>query len=196
MGLLAPMGGGNFPGSISECDRNRIRWKGRGQEPFSLNRLCGLCCDVGCARFLAWLSAMVRPPSTVPRAGWWVLLSGVGSVLGFLATILGMNLAIGAAGGEDGSAYIMLPGLGLAFASAGVLAGAFQWIVLRSWACRAGWWLLISSASWAVAGLAYLLLTRGNDVAIPLGGAVSGALSGGITGLGIVWLLRARPEPL
>ncbi len=128
----------------------------------------------------------------VPRSGSWVLVSGVGSFLGFLAAILGMNLAIGVAGGEDGSAYIMLPGFGLAFASAGALAGTIQWIVLRRWVCRAGWWLLISSASWAVAGLAYLLLTRGNDVALPLGGAVSGAISGGITGLGIVWLLRAR----
>jgi len=132
----------------------------------------------------------------VPRAGWWVLLSGVGSFLGFLTTILGMNLAIGVAGGEDGSVYIMLPGFGLAFAAAGALAGAFQWNVLRSWVHRVGWWLLISSASWAAAGLAYLLLTRGNDIAIPLGGAVSGALSGGISGLGIVWLMRARPDPV
>jgi len=130
----------------------------------------------------------------VPRAGWWVLVSGVGSFLGYLATFLGMSLAIGVAGGEDGSAYVMFPGFGVAFAFAGALAGTIQWIVLRRWVPRAGQWVLISSVSWAAAGLAYLLLTRGNDVGIPLGGAVSGALSGGITGLVIVWLLRARPD--
>lgn len=130
----------------------------------------------------------------VPRAGWWVLVSGVGSFLGYLATFLGMSLAIGVAGGEDGSAYVMFPGFGVAFAFAGALAGTIQWIVLRRWVPRAGQWVLISSVSWAAAGLAYLLLTRGNDVGIPLGGAVSGVLSGGITGLVIVWLLRARPD--
>jgi hypothetical protein len=130
----------------------------------------------------------------VPRAGWWVLLSGLGSFLGFLAIGLGMNLAIGVAGGEAGSAYVMFPGFGVAFAFAGALAGTIQWIILRRWVPRAGWWVLISSVSWAAAGLAYVLLTRGNDVGIPIGGAVSGALSGGITGLGVVWLLRARPD--
>ncbi len=140
--------------------------------------------------FLQWV--ILR--QWVPRAGWWVLVSGVGSFLGFLATDLGMNLAIGVAGGEDGSASVMFPGFGVSFAFAGALAGTIQWIVLRGWVPRAGWWVLISSISWAVAGLAYLLLTRGNDVGIPIGGAVSGAISGGITGLGIVWLLRARPE--
>ena len=119
----------------------------------------------------------------------------MGSFLGFIAIMFGMNLAIGVAGGEDGSAYIMLPGFGLAFASAGALAGAFQSKVLRTLVPRATWWVLISSVSWAAAGLAYLLLTRGNDRAIPLGGAVSGVLSGGITGLGIVWLLRTRSDP-
>jgi hypothetical protein len=130
----------------------------------------------------------------VPRAGRWFLLSGVGSFLGFLVTVLGMNLAIGAAGGEDGSVYIMFPAFGLAIASAGALAGAFQWNVLRTSVPRASWWVLMSSVSWAAAGLAYLLLTGGNDSAIPLGGAVSGALSGAVTGLGIVWLLRGGPN--
>jgi hypothetical protein len=136
---------------------------------------------------LQWLILRKR----VSRAHWWVLFSGIGSFLGFLAIMLGMNLAIGVAGGEDGSVYIMLPGFGLAFAFAGALAGAFQWIVLRTWVPRASWWILISSVSWAASGLAYLLLTRGNDSAIPLGGVVSGVLSGGVTGLGIVWLLRS-----
>jgi len=142
--------------------------------------------------FLQWV--ILR--QWVARAGWWVLVSGVGSFLGFLATGLGMNLAIGVAGGEDGSTNVMFPGFGVAFAFAGALAGSIQWIVLRSWVPRAGCWVPISSVSWVVAGLAYLLLTRGNDVGIPIGGAVSGALSGCITGLGIVWLLRARPDPL
>lgn len=140
--------------------------------------------------FLHWI--ILR--QWLPRAGWWVSVSGLGSFLGFLAIGLGMNLAIGVAGGEDGSAYIMFPGFGVEFAFAGALAGTIQWIVLRRWVTRAGWWVVISSVGWAVAGLAYMRLTRGNDVALPLGGAISGALSGGITGLGMVWLLRARPN--
>jgi hypothetical protein len=130
----------------------------------------------------------------VHRAGWWIWVSGAGSILGFIATGLGMSLAIGVAGGEDGSAYVMLPGFGLAFAFAGALAGMIQRIVLRIWFPRAGWWVLISSLSWAAAGLAYLLLTRGNDVTTSLGCAAGGALSGGITGLGILWVLRTRPD--
>ena len=77
----------------------------------------------------------------LPRAGRWFLLSGVGSFLGFLSTVLGMNLAIGAVGGEDGSVYIMFPAFGLAFASAGALAEAFEWNVLRKRVPRASWWV-------------------------------------------------------
>ena len=50
--------------------------------------------------------------------------------------------------------------------------------------------LLASSISWVVAEYAYLKLTRASDEHLFLGAAVSGALSGAITGLTLVGLMR------
>ena len=188
LGVLAPVGDGKHHSFLPKCDRNPRHCKDIEPHRFYRGRPCGLRRDVACGRILARLPALDHTPAMGASFGL------VGSFLGFLAIGLGMNLAIGVAGGEDGSAYIMFPGFGVAFAFAGALAGTIQWIVLRRWVPRAGWWVLISSVGWAAAGLAYMRLTRGNDVALPLGGAISGALSGGITGLGMVCLLRARPN--
>jgi hypothetical protein len=84
--------------------------------------------------------------------------------------------------------WVLASGAGLAVAGAAV--GTLQWVVLRRWVSRAGWWVLASSISWIVAEYAYLKLTRASDVRLLLGTAVSGALSGAITGLTLVRLMR------
>lgn len=120
-----------------------------------------------------------------PRAAWWIFASGAGSILGFI--VLGWGLAV-ADTGRGIVDTIVLPNM--AFVGAGTAVGVLQWLVLRRWVSRAGWWILASSVSWAGATWAYASITRANDVNVPLGGAVSGAISGVIMGLVLVWLLR------
>jgi hypothetical protein len=132
--------------------------------------------------FLHWL--ILR--RWFPRAGWWVLASGAGSLLGYLVT--GWGLGVADTQGETTFARFAVPA---SMAVAGAAVGTLQWVVLRRWVSRAGWWVLASSISWVVAEYAYLKLTRASDVRLLLGAAVSGALSGAITGLTLVGLMRS-----
>jgi hypothetical protein len=131
--------------------------------------------------FLHWL--ILR--RWFPHAGWWVLASGAGSLLGYLVT--GWGLGVADTQGETTFARFAVPA---SMAVAGAAVGTLQWVVLRRWVSRAGWWVLASSISWIVAEYAYLKLTRASDVRLLLGTAVSGALSGAITGLTLVRLMR------
>ncbi len=81
-------------------------------------------------------------------------------------------------------------GLGMVFAwmgaLAGLVAGGLQWLLLRRWVARAGWWVLGSALGWALGlGLAVA-------VGRTLGWMVAGAVGGAITGPLLIWLLR-RP---
>src|SRR4029077_17181868 len=124
--------------------------------------------------FLHWL--ILR--RWFPRAGWWVLASGAGTLLGYLA--MGWGLGVADTQGETAFARFAVPA---SMVIAGAVLGTLQWLVLRGWVLRAGWWVLASSVSWTAAEYAYLMLTRGSDVHLVLGAAVSGALSGAIMGL-------------
>jgi hypothetical protein len=126
------------------------------------------------------------------RAGWWILASGAGSFLGFFP--LGWGIAVADIHGDKVPVWFFEVPTSvvviLATAVAGAVAGAMQWLVLRLWIARAGWWVLASGISWVAVFYVYAYVTRANDVHLPLGGAVSGALSGAITGLTLVELMR------
>jgi hypothetical protein len=138
--------------------------------------------------FLHWL--ILR--QWFPRAGWWVLASGAGTLLGYLA--MGWGLGVADTQGETTFARFAVP---VSMVVAGAVVGTLQWLVLRQWTKRAGWWVLASSISWVAAEYAYLKLTRANEGHLLLGGAVSGSISGAITGLSLVGLMRKtrKAEP-
>jgi hypothetical protein len=138
--------------------------------------------------FLHWL--ILR--RWFPRAGWWVLASGAGSLLGFLV----MGWGLGVADTQEGTSFARFA-VPASMAVAGAVVGTLQWVVLRRWVPRAGWWVLASSISWIVAEYAYLKLTRAGDVQLLRGAVVSGTLSGAITGFTLVGLMRntRKDEP-
>jgi hypothetical protein len=142
--------------------------------------------------FLQWLILRQR----FARAGWWLLASIVGSLLGHLC------LGVGIAGADTGQGFLFISEryvLGVACAVAGAVAGTLQWLVLRRWVSCAGWWVFASSVSWLGAAWVFGYLTSEaggvTDVHFLIGGAASGTLSGAITGAVLVWLLR-RPLPV
>jgi hypothetical protein len=124
-----------------------------------------------------------------PRAGWWILASGAGSLAGFFI------LGVGIAGADTGQGFLFIGEryvFDAAAALAGSVVGAAQWFVLRQWVARAGWWIFASSVSWLGATNVYAFLTRANDFRLTLGGAAAGLLSGAIMGLVLVWLMRSE----
>ena len=70
----------------------------------------------------------------------------------------------------------------------GLALGIGQWLVLRNHLPGAGRWILITTASLALAiGLALTLDGEGREL-LSLG--IAGLLAGALTGLGMAWLLR------
>jgi hypothetical protein len=144
---------------------------------------------------------MEAKPSQVGWSFWlyWVLFSAAGIILGFLigfalaSIITGDNIEIGVLRGIFG--YSML-GAGL-----GSMVGLMQRIVLRRYVSRSGWWVLASTAGFAVAfgggyvvavvalgysdeGLGNLDMLLGYTVVVAIGGAVTGILQW--------WVLRGK----
>ena len=109
----------------------------------------------------------------VSGAGWWVLASTVGWVMGKAAAFLGI-LFVGLQGFSPVSANIV------SGAVVGAVVGVLQWLILRRQLRRAGWWVLASTVGWVMGQAAH------GAIGLPAVGAVSGA----ITGIALVRLLR------
>lgn len=124
---------------------------------------------------------------------WWVLVTTVGWFAGFI-----MGFALGCGIVED---VIGLSAFGFTLAyfmfgaSLGFMVSLMQWLVLRRHVSRAGWWILASTASFAVAGaigygavvvafgfsegldeLGSFAALMGWSVVVAFGGAVTGIL--------------------
>jgi hypothetical protein len=117
----------------------------------------------------------------MPRAGWWVLVSTLGWILGFgvlaLADKFAENLVTSAIQPEV-SALVF-------FLAAGALVGILQWLVLRRHMLQAGWWVLANVVGWGILGLIVgKSLDRFTDL------AAMAAVPPAITGAVLVLLLR------
>lgn len=127
-----------------------------------------------------------------PGAGWWVVATGVGSLLGYTAYI-GMGAA--ADTGGEAAQRLQVPAL---IALGGAMLGAVEWLVLRRWSAGPGWWVFVCwvparSLGWFGATWVFLGLSgSGNEphARLLLAGIASGALSGAITGAALVGVLR------
>ena len=87
-----------------------------------------------------WLVLRTR----VTRAGWWVLASTIGFALGSV-----LSEAVIGAIGEAMAGGILGAALGIA-----------QWLVLRRWVSRAGWWALASAVPLAVLGVVSIMASN------------------------------------
>ena len=123
------------------------------------------------------------------RTGWWIPASAVGSFLSWLP--LGWGIAVEDTKGGSPFANFAVPG---AFILTGAVAGAVEWFVLRRWVSRAGWWVLARSIGSFGAIHVFASMTRGADVRFFWGGLASGALSGAVSGLALVWLRLRKPK--
>jgi hypothetical protein len=103
----------------------------------------------------------------VAQAGWWILASAVGWAVGQMLMVMIFPTEVGVMAG----------------AFLGAMLGLSQWLMLRQWFYRAGWWIVMSTLGWAL-GLAGIL-----------GPSLVGAVVGATTGFTLELLLR-HPRPL
>jgi hypothetical protein len=116
------------------------------------------------------------------RVGWsfwlqWVVATGVGWAVGGVV----LSACIGSLGDDLGNVA--------GNAALGLLAGIGQWLVLRQWLDKAGWWVLVSAGGWLLA------VSVGEVLQGMLGENVGGLIL--TIGLGFVpgilqWLLLRR----
>jgi hypothetical protein len=144
-----------------------------------------------------------RLPRLAPRT--WILATVIGAMVAWGLGMLPSTLMSADAGGGQAAAempealiYVMAAGMGLV---AGVVLALPQWLVLRSHARRAGWWLPANALAW-LCGMPLVFLGMG---AIPTGASVlqalpivvaataaAGAVVGAIHGLVLVKVLLAN----
>jgi len=94
------------------------------------------------------------------QAGWWILASALGWVLGQILV----------------TAVLPIQNTFLQGAVLGGTLGIAQWLILRRWVHRAGWWIVLSAVGWSAGPI--------------LGASLVGAVAGAITGLALELFLR------
>lgn len=121
----------------------------------------------------------------IPHAGWWVLASAFGWVLGIFVSL--------------GTKTYLLKPTAIHYFVIFALLGVAQWLVLRCHTQYAGWWVLVSAISGAAfevvgsavpAHLINIALPYVKDTTLPYGASWAG--SGAVTGTMLVFLLQSR----
>ena len=165
--------------------------------------LAGTCIEGMVVGTAQWL--VLRRPLQGMRWHTWALVTALGA---FVAWALGMIpstfFLTGAHSGTAAPAMSDLVRYGLAALMGFVLGpilGVPQWLVLRRYVQKAGWWVLANSLAWAVGMVVvfigiHVALNSGSQVSIPVlltlflllaGGAV-----GAVHGFALIWLMRSR----
>jgi hypothetical protein len=139
----------------------------------------------------------------IPAAGWWVLVSSVGGIIGVAVALMladGLRPLIAASldepvrSGSIAPRRIVSSALenGVAGTGVGLGLGSAQWLVLRRSARSAGWWIVASCVGW----MASLSLGAGmlDLIGTPLSLLVVGIVVGAATGSMLSCLLSG-PAP-
>jgi hypothetical protein len=116
------------------------------------------------------------------QAGWWVLASAAGAGVAGLAV---EELLI-----DTGALSRLWPldlGTAAIGGAAGLAVGVAEWLVLRRWVRRAGWWVLASSVGMAIG---YGATDAFTILPAFWASALSGAVCEAIRGLTLVWLMQ------
>ena len=104
----------------------------------------------------------------------WLLASSIGWALGLAG---GFAFGFGIGGVVSGTAS-----MGVFGAILGVSIGTLQWLVLRRWISRAGWWVLATAVGMGV-GFALIKAVTPTLSEVLDGGPLYGAANGGLVGV-------------
>lgn len=115
----------------------------------------------------------------LPRIGRWVAATALGWLLGIAVVYLGYAVWPVALNANSVWSSMLI----------GAVAGLAQWLVLRRWAPRAGWWALASVLGWGL-----VRLIAGEVFTSLLELLIIGAVPAAVTGLALWWLLIHLPQ--
>jgi hypothetical protein len=124
---------------------------------------------------LIGLGQWVELRNLLPRAGWWILASAVGWVLGFGVG----NLAYAVFADVPVLILYSMPWIAV-----GLIGGFGQWYYLRSHWKNTGPWVIVAILAAIIGGYSWL-------IAGTLGGAIGWIIAGGISGYALL-VLRDR----
>lgn len=75
-----------------------------------------------------------------------------------------------------------------------VVLGTSQWLILKQWRTKAGWWVLGNAIGWMLGPASVELFIPSTTIIAPLiGDVIALALAGAVTGAVMVWILRQPP---
>jgi hypothetical protein len=139
----------------------------------------------------------------VHRAGWWVLATAVGGIVGVVVGVIAGVAIIGVVERALDESGVLVVALGVAMVLGGAVGGTAQWLVLRVRVRLAGWWVLATVVGVGLGGFVGGAVLRGIaetmgptsgmvvDVAVlSLGPLAGGVVFGVITGIVLVTYLE------
>ncbi len=153
-----------------------------------------------------WL--VLRRPLERMRWRDWALATAVGACVAWtLGMIPGTFMFTGPDTGtatpgqmSDLLVYTLAAGMGLVLGS---ILGVPQWLVLRRYLAKAGWWVLANALAWML-GMVVIFIGTGfippQGITIPVAlllvlfVVTAGAVVGAVHGLVLVWLLSQRSQ--
>jgi hypothetical protein len=137
----------------------------------------------------------------IQHSAQWIVATVIGALLAwFTGLTISTLMALVYAGTSDITVFIK--GLVLLGGGLGGVLGFCQWLVLRTQIRFSIWWVVANTFAWALASLVAFvgagMVRDGLSIQTTLitvaTGATMGAVIGGITGITLVWLLKARKK--
>lgn len=148
---------------------------------------------------------VLRGPLPTMMTRSWITATVIGALVAWALGLLPSTLMSGGnAGSEppfsDAQQFLFAAGMGFVL---GPVLGIPQWLVLRRFVRRAGWWVLANAVAWA-AGMPVIFLAAGAvplepspvfiTVAVVAACASAGAVVGAVHGIWLVRLLRTHSD--
>jgi hypothetical protein len=188
-------------GLAATGDGERVSWIAAA----ALAMLLAGAFEGGVVGYAQW--RVLRRPLPMVRARSWVGATVLGALVAWSLGMLPSTVV--SMGGQAGGEPPIGTGLQLVLAAVmgfflGPVLGVPQWVVLRRFVRRAGWWVLANSIAWA-AGMPLIFLVAGSlppepspavaVAAVVAACAGAGAVVGAVHGLWLVVLVRRLPTP-
>jgi hypothetical protein len=123
------------------------------------------------------------------KAAWWLVAGtfgrAFGMLIGSIALVIISNQFKLQAGFWSTSIYL---------AARGAVLGISQWLILKQWRTKAGWWVLGNAVGWMLGSTLLDLFIPSTAISVSIGDLIEVAIAGAVTGAVMVWILR-QPTP-
>ncbi len=124
------------------------------------------------------------------KSAWWLAAGTFGRAFGMLIGSIVLVLI--------GNQFKLQAGIWstcIYLAARGAILGMSQWIFLKQWHTKAGWWVLANAIGWTLGSIIIDLFLPPSAINLPIiGDLIDIAAAGGVTGAAMVWILR-QPAP-